>query len=102
MSEEKKEKTKVYHLKIAKKHPKDAFRISDGKQDVVVKSYAYAPHHITKKMFEQLESDPGVCTWIKCKEIEDEKVPVQESAPTNPEASQGSTVDAESQNSDPA
>lgn len=90
------------HLKLAKKHPKDAFRIADSEKDIVVKAYAYAPYLITKKMAEQLEKDPGVMAWVLCKEIEDEKVPAQEeSAPSNPEASQDSNEGAGSQDTDP-
>ena len=55
------------HLKLAKKHPKAAFRV----HDIVVEGYVYKPYTIDEKIAKELQEDPGVKAWVKCKELEE-------------------------------
>jgi beta-phosphoglucomutase-like phosphatase (HAD superfamily) len=60
--------TQKVHLKLAKKHPKDAFKILD----IAVVGYAYKPYNITEAHAEELMSPAGKA-WVKCKEIEEDE-----------------------------
>lgn len=66
--------TEKVQLKLAKKHPRDAFRILD----LVVDSYSYKEYEINEKHFHELQS-PGGKAWVKCKEMEEaEEIEVEE------------------------
>ncbi len=56
----------IVHLKLAKKHPKDVFKILD----IEVVAYTYKPYEITEAHYHELMSPAGKA-WVKCKEIEE-------------------------------
>lgn len=60
-------KTKVVHLKLAKNHPRNAFRVLD----LVVTGRSYLPYEINEAHAKELEME-GVKHWVKVKE-RDEK-----------------------------
>lgn len=61
--------TETFRLKLAKKHPRDFFRILD----IVVDGYQYKNYELNEAQFKELES-VGAKHWVKCEERDEESV----------------------------